>query len=320
MVNVKFLTGSKEGIDAKIASGDINAGDVIFTADTDEIIFMNPALIPEKRVIKSKSQQDYTLQGVELGDLSEGDIISSGVDIDTLLSILTKKTIAPEYKTPEIELTSSLEESLFEVGTPISFMLKSQFIQNDAGEIISHKIFNHNEEIYNKTNATINLEINNLLVPEGEIKIVSKVFYGEGIIKNNNFNKPSLEGRIEAGELVSEPLIYKGCRRMFFESNVEKNIKSIRDFKYSFLNPQKNQEIEVIMNANDQHVTFAYPASLGDVQEITYLQLNDDMTSNFEQTSAFVEGANGYEAVEYKVYSYSTAAPIASKMTFKVII
>lgn len=108
---------------------------------------------------------------------------------------------------------------------------------------------------------------------------------------------------------------------MFFESSLEeKSMTEIRKLKNSILNPQKDQEIEITMEADDRYITFAYPASLGEVQEITYLQLNDDMTSNFERTSAMVEGANGYEATEYYVYSYNTAAPIASKMTFKVII
>ena len=320
MVNVKFLTGSKEGIDAKIESGDISAGDVIFTKDTDEIVFMNPAS-SEKRVIKSKTQQDYTLRGVELGDLSDGDIISSGTDIDTLLSILTKKTIAPEYKAPKLELNSSLEDSLFEAGETASFMLKSQFTQNDAGNIISHKVFRNDKEVYNKADANINLEVNSLSIPDGELKLISEVSYAEGEVKNDNFNKPYEEGRIEADSLTSLPLICRGCRKMFFESGLEeKSMTEIREFKNSILNPQKGQEVKISMEAGDQYITFAYPSSLGEIQEIIYLQLNDDMTSNFERTSAMVEGANGYEAAEYYVYSYSTAAPIASKMTFKVII
>ena len=321
MVNVKFLTGSKEGIDAKIEAGEINGGDIIFTSDTDEIVFMNPQQTPEKRVIKSKSQKDYTLKGVQLGDLSDGDVISSGIDIDDLLAIITKKTIAPEYKAPEIKLNDSLEVREFEVGDTVSFTLRSRFVKNDAGDIVSHKIYKNNSEIYSKEGPLVSLEIGSLTIAKGENVFISKAIYNEGEIKNNNFNEPSPEGRIEAGEIESNPLVYNGYRKMFFESGAEElSLSAIRDFKNSILNPQKSQEIEMEMNIGEQYISFAYPASLGDIQKISYVQLNDDMTSNFEQTSAFVEGANGYEAVEYKVYSYKTAMPIAAKMTFKVII
>lgn len=321
MVNVKFLTGSKEGIDAKIEAGEINGGDIIFTSDTDEIVFMNPQQTPEKRVIKSKSQKDYTLQGVQLGDLSDGDVISSGIDIDDLLAIITKKTIAPEYKAPKMQLNDSLEVREFEVGDNIAFTLRSRFVKNDAGDIISHKVYKNNLEIYSKESPLVSLEIGSLIIAEGENVFISKAMYNEGEIKNNNFDEPSPEGRIEAGEIESSPLVYNGYRKMFFESGAEElSLSAIRDFKNSILNPQKSQEIEMEMSVGEQYISFAYPASLGDIQKISYVQLNDDMTSNFEQTSAFVEGANGYEAVEYKVYSYKTAMPIAAKMTFKVII
>ena len=68
---------------------------------------------------------------------------------------------------------------------------------------------------------------------------------------------------------------------------------------------------------------FAYPATLRDVNNVTYVEANDSgMASSFTKSTINVADARGGEngLKSYKVYSYSMAVPAAAAMTFKVTI
>ena len=112
MPNVKFLTGSKSKIDNQIETNMIDAGDLILTSDTDELVFINP--YAEKRIIKSKTQKPYTLKGTDLGGLKDGSVIEEGISIDELLQLITTKVIPATYEEPIINLVSGDDTDLSE--------------------------------------------------------------------------------------------------------------------------------------------------------------------------------------------------------------
>ena len=320
MVNVKFLTGSKADIDNQIAKGIIDSGDVIFTSDTDEIIFINPAV--EKKAIQSKTQNEYVLKGTDLGGLKDGSIIPSETSIDDLLKLITTKVIPATYEVPTIILVGDTQTE-YEVGTPVSATLQSQFIQNDAGQIKTHIIMKNGQTIYDG-NAVSPIGVSdNFIISDGTVIFESQASYEAGIIKNNNLGEASPDGAISAGFMNSQPIYYYGYRKLFFGKGIgdipELTSESIRELSDSKLNPQKEDEFSIDMLTGEQYVIFAYPSSLGDVQNITYVQGNDtDMAPSFTKQVLEVEGANGYTAVEYNVYTYKTAVPVAAKTTFKI--
>lgn len=320
MANVKFLTGSKADVDYQIATGKIDNGDVIFTSDTDELIFINPQT--GKRIMKTKTQQDYTLQGVSLGALKDGDVIKEGTSIDDLLQLITKKAIPATYVAPTLALNQG-EVTKYEVGTSNIVILQSVFQQNDAGALTAHKLLKDGEVIYESNMISVIDVANACVFTDKEIVFESQASYEAGIIKNNNLNEPSPENAIQAGTIVSNTIRCKGYRNLFYTTGVgdipEATSASIRSFPNSKLHPTKGMELIVEMSEGDQYVMFAYPASIGEVKQITYVQMNDtEMKPNFVLSSTQVEGANGYQAEEYYVYTFTTAAPVASRMTFKI--
>lgn len=323
MASIKFSTGLKSGIDTGMTSGAITGSNLILTSDTDELVFINPQ--SEKRVLKSKTQKDYTLKGTDLGGLKDGDVISAGTSIDELLEMITKKVVHPSYEMPILSLGMDLLEQEFEVGSSIDIQLQSQFIQNDAGAVTSHNIYCNDSVIYEGPAVNFVSTENNFILPEGRTIFYSQVIYEDGEIKNNNFDEPDTQGMILADSLISEKLELNGYRKLFCGSGVgeipELTSEMIRSLSTSILNPQKDLEFLCEMETGNQYLIIAYPSYLGELKEIKYVQLGDtEMASNFEQFLVNVKGANDYQETEYKVYTFKTASPVASKMTFQVTI
>lgn len=320
MINVKFLTGSKDGIDNQIAANRIDAGDVILTSDTDELVFINPA--SEKRIIKSKTQQAHTLNGTDLGALKDGAVIEAGTDIDELLRLITTKVIPATYKKPTIKIVAS-GDTEYEVGSSVSATLHSQFVKNDAGALTAHNILKNGEIIYEGQAASSVGTTHDFVITDEAVSFESKASYEAGEIKNDNLGQASPSGSIAAGSITAKAVSYKGYRNLFYGTGIgelpELTSESIRALPNAQLNPVNGMDFSVSIEEGEQYVIFAYPSTLEDVKQITYVQMNDtDMASSFTKSLVQVEGANGYEAVEYKVYTYKTDIPVVAKVTFKV--
>lgn len=327
MANIRFLTGAKDNIDAKIAEGLIDAGDIVLTSDTDELIFYSPKR--EKKTIHSKTQQAYQLNGTSLGALSDGDTIEAGTSIDDLLRLITQKAIPAVYTKPTVSISSvaGLASGNYEAGTPITATIQSAFTQNDAGPVTFHNLLK-NDEIIHEGGAVATLSFNNpeFILGDETIVLKSEVGYQDGPIKPDNLGNDSYENAILAGSIESQHEIkFSGQRNMFYGVGVgelpELNSANIRALGNAKLNPVQGYSWNIPLEVGQQYVIFAYPSTLRDVNQIMYVEANDtSMASSFDKTLIEVEGANGYSAKEYKVYSYKMASPIAAPMTFKITI
>lgn len=324
MANVKFSTGPKSAIDEQIATGAIDNGDIVLTSDTDELVFINPK--SEKKIIKSKSQSSYTLNGTTLGDLKDGSVIKAGLSIDDLLEILTKKSIPVEYIAPQLNLShDGIKTGVLESGTPIALVLNSSFIQNDAGELNSHSILKNGTIAYEGGSVdSLTITVNAFILGDETVSFSSEVSYKAGEMKENNLGTFDSENSIKAGAIKSEEISFTGKRASFYGTSVEDlelNSKNIRKLKNNILGLKKGTEIIIPLEEGQKEIIFAYPSSLGDVEKVIYMEMNDSkMASNFIKNLILVEGVDGYNPIEYNVYTYSMLTPAAAPMTFKVII
>lgn len=325
MAQVKFLSGAKVDIDAKLLDKTIDEGDIILTSDTDEIVFINPQA--EKRVMKSRTQKEYTLKGVSLGALAEGSTIAEGTSIDELLAMITQKSIPATYVAPSVALVASgMTGGAYEVGTTISTTLKSTFTQNEAGALSAHNILKDKTVVVegNTTNP-FETAIEPFVLGEQTVTFTSQASYGDGAIKNDNLGNPSEENAIKAGTKESKGISFTGQRNMFYGTGVgelpELNSENIRLLNNKKLNPKAGLVFEVPVAIGQQYVIFAYPSTLRDVNQVMYVETNDTgMASSFDKTLVEVQGAEGFQEAEYKVYTYRMAIPAAAAMTFKVTI
>jgi hypothetical protein len=320
MANVKFFTGQKSNISEAVKEGKIGAGGVIFTNDTDELILVNDS--KEEKVIKSKTQNDYTLVGTGIGALAEGATIPAGTSIDELLELLTKKRIAATYVAPKVSIATAggNNTGAYEIGTEVTLNKKATYSKNDGGDATGYTFYINGVAVdaSNVTNDT--LSYNTTLTENTTVKV--EVTYAEGPVKQDNFGDESPEGHIEAGKVTATDGVYYVYRKGFYNTGTgdlpEFTSEVVRAANAWGLANLTNSTKSITLSEGQQYVYFAVPSATV-AKKIMYVETNDTgMLDSFDKTTVQVEGANGYTATEYTVYSYRLAVPAAATMTFQI--
>ena len=327
-MQTKIGYGNKADINTAITSTTIDEGDIIITKDTEELAFIKP----DKSVMypKDRTSKAYTLNGTDLGALSNGSNIPEGTSIDDLLNMITQKAIAPTYTQPTVTLAKSGEGTAagnYEAGTSITPILTATFNKNDAGDLTKLAILKGSSEVGSDTSSPYTYTGEAIVLGDETITFKAQATYEDGPVKNNNLNKPDATGQIKAGTKDSSALSFVGQRQLFWGTGVGElptlNSETIRGLANKKLNPTQGYSWNIPIAVGQQYVIFAYRATLRDVNQVMYVETNDTgMASSFTKTTVQVADARGGESgkVDYKVYSYRMAAPAAATMTFKVTI
>lgn len=327
-MQTKIGYGNKADINTAITSTTIDEGDIIITKDTEELAFIKP----DKSVMypKDRTSKAYTLNGTDLGALSNGSNIPEGTSIDDLLNMITQKAIAPTYTQPTVTLAKSGEGTAagnYEAGTSITPILTATFNKNDAGDLTKLAILKGSSEVGSDTSSPYTYTGEAIVLGDETITFKAQATYEDGPVKNNNLNKPDATGQIKAGTKDSSALSFVGQRQLFWGTGVGElptlNSETIRGLANKKINPTQGYSWNIPIAVGQQYVIFAYRATLRDVNQVMYVETNDTgMASSFTKTTVQVADARGGESgkVDYKVYSYRMAAPAAATMTFKVTI
>lgn len=333
MATVKFLAGDKENIASGITEGVITEGSILITEDTDEMAIVDAN--KDVNFIKSRTQQAYTLNGTSIGALADGTTIPAGTSIDELLNMIVAKAIPATYTKPTVAASRTAGQSAgnYEVGTSITTSVKSVFTKNDAGDIISNTLYKDSDsnQLATSASSTVTAADVQFVVPAGSVNIYSKASYNAAPVKLNNLGQESKENWFDAGTVTSGNVTFTGQRKYFYGAGnggvptITANV--VRGLGSSALNPKAGTSFNIPVAVGQQHVIFAYPASLRDVNQVMYVETNDTgMASSFTKETISVGGADSTEsstgsyATDYKVYHYAMAAPAAAAMTFKVTI
>lgn len=317
--------GQKENITSAIESEKLNEMDIIITSDTDEIAFINPE--KEVNFLKSRTTKDYTLNGTSLGSLANGTKIPAGLDMDGLLNLITQKAIPATYTKPSVNLGNNggTAANSYEVGTTIVPKLRSTFTKNDSKGLVEIKILKGTEEVATNTTSPLDYVGDSFVLGDETITFKATAKYQEANVKQNNLGEESKENWFSNGDISSSNYTYTGQRNMFYGTGVgelpELNSNFVRTLSNKKLNPTTGTSFTINVAVGQQYIVFAYPSTLKDVSNVTYVEANDGgMAGNFEQSLVNVADARGEEngLKEYKVYSYKLAVPAAAAMTFTV--
>ena len=83
----------------------------------------------------------------------------------------------------------------------------------------------------------------------------------------------------------------------------------------------KGTKFAISVPVGSTRCTIAFKSTVGTLAQVLYRESgNANITGQFQLTKVNVEGANGYTATEYNVYTISWAQPTAGAMTFDVTI
>ena len=267
---------------------------------------------------------DFTVKGVDIGMYADGQLIPKDTPIlDVVKNILTKVE-NPVYIQPTL-LMSSTQELTVESGTTIAPELVIAFEKNDAGDLTGFRILEGLTEL--ESDVAV---VSPFVVPAHRIidtveQYKSEADYGDGPVKFNNLGTDYPVGQISVGTKVSNTIAVRGVRKAFYGTDAASKAiyttsEEIRNLN-GLLNIVQGMSIEIAIPLGTQKVTFAYPETIRDVLSVKYVEgMNVEIKDIFVKTVVNVEGAEGGNGINYKVYTYVPAAPFGANVTYNVTV
>lgn len=322
----KHAFGSKEHVDAAKANGTLGPNDVLFL-DNREIGWI--AKDGSTVMSTSRTQEAITVNGVTGLGIADGATISAGTSLDEFVRMVVQKAIPATYTMPSVSIANNGGQASgnVEAGTTITPKLRATFNKNDAGDLVSIAVKKNGTEVASGAESPLDYTGEDIVVGDETVTFSASATYGDAPVKNNNLGAESKENWFAGGTVNSSNYSITGKRNLFYGTGVgsvpEVNSVMVRGLVNKKLGPAQGTSFNINVAVGQQYIVFAYPATLRDVNNVTYVEANDSgMASSFNKLIIDVAdargGANGI--MSYKVYTYEMAVPAAASMTFKVTI
>lgn len=329
--NAKHAFGASANLDTALREGKIDAYDILFL-DSDSKPKVGWVTKDGKVAIaesESTTDENILVNGVEGLGIPNGSTIPAGKSLNDVIKMLVQKAIPAKYTKPTVSLGNNGGQVAgdVEAGTTITPKLRASFSKNDAGDLTAITIKKGADSVTNGTTSPLDYNGEEVVVGDETITFTATADYADAPVKNDNLGNPSKDNWFGAGTVNSNAYNITGKRNMFYGTGVgdvpELTSDVVRGLSNKKLAPANGNTIEIKVAVGQQYVVFAYPSTLRDVNNVTYVEANDGgMAQNFAKTIIDVADARGGEngKMEYKSYSYHMSVPAAAPMTFKVTI
>lgn len=273
-----------------------------------------------------KLKENIMVRG-QHGAFQDGEVLVVGTRVHDVLQGLLDDTFERPYTFPTLELTGVGEN--IEVGNTVSISLVPVFTQNDAGPLtrfVLERSISGGDfvTLYDTDHIVTHTEPSVSIIDSPNIlSFRATAWFDKGKIKYSNGEE--IEGHIEAGS-ISTRLTISGIRKCFYgaEAGITFPVETgdqVRALPESTTFGVENGSIvPLTIEPGTTRITFAYPAYVRDIQKITSKKLGYDIKDVFEKSSLRVKGYNGYQDIEYKVYTYipDTGYPSDDIYTFEL--
>ena len=155
-------------------------------------------------------------------------------------------------------------------------------------------------------------------------KITAVAQHTEGTIPLTNLGNEYAAGKIQAGSKTKQVGTITGYRNSFYgtlEDKGELTSTVIRTLGKSNKALSNGSTFNITIPVGALRVVIAYPAILRNLTSVSDINgLGAEIVTSFTEIRVNVEGANGYQAIEYKVYYLDYANPNNANNTYKVTI
>lgn len=326
MSKLKLAFGNKENIETAKTSGVIDEHDVLFL-DTKEVGWIDGD--GNTVISTTRTQEAVTVNGVTGLGIANGQTIPAGISFDEFVKMLVQKPIPATYTKPTIAIANNGGQASgnVEAGTSITPKLNATFTKNDAGDLTAISILQGSTSVKNGTASPLSYDGSAIVIGDETITFTASATYGDAPVKKNNLGAESKENWFAGGTITSSAYSITGKRNLFYGTGVGAvptvDSAMVRGLSNTKLAPTQGYSFNITVDVGQQYIAFAYPSSLRDVNNVTYVEANDGgMASSFTKSTVNVADARGGEngLTEYKVYTYAMAVPAAASMTFKVTI
>lgn len=282
--------------------------------------------------------QDVTA-ALTVGNIQAGDTITADTTLTEVLEQLLLTTFNPTFVLPSLSIDPNISSNV-EAGTIDDILVEAFFNQGSilgdgspwdpgafqnprSGPATAVRIGGPSiaaVDVFPATDRTFNA----FQIEDGANQFTAEVDYDEGPQPLDSDGNP-FDSPFPAGD-VSVTTTVNGRRRLFFEANTSNTdpyatSADVRAAANSSLNPSNGTQFTINIPAGTQQVMFAYRDTLNPVSSVIYVEgLNADVKGVFTETTVSVEGANGYNPINYRVYTFVPVEPFTASATYIVTI
>lgn len=265
-----------------------------------------------------------------VGGISAQTLLTSGTTFTDFVRKLLTTTFYPTFEAPTFSFTTNQPTDL-ESGSAPAITFTYNFSRGKILGNLVNGVWNPNAWQNFRTGAAISYTINGTITTNSAMTqtftIVDGINTYSGSCTFNegpqplDSNSQPYGNKYPSGTEIRTTTI-NGKRRAFFgHSNSGTTSALIRSLSGSLLGPVNGSTFTINIPVGAWNVVFAYPATLRDVTSVKYVEgLNAEIKSVFTQTIVSVEGANGYNPINYKVYIYTPVEPFSNTATYNVTI
>lgn len=263
--------------------------------------------------------------GGTVGGFKTGDTISKDTSLETIIKKLLMKQVPPTYTAPSVSIANNggTASGSHEIGTTITPKLRGSFNKNDAGAITSITIKKGSTEVGSAGTTSPHDVTDTEFVLSATTSYSCTVDYAEGTVKNDNLGQPYPTGHIAAGSKTSSNYTFTPYRQGYFmgssTSTETPTSATIRGLASKKNGAYSKGTFKFTVPVGAAQVIIACPAtSTGMTKVLNESALNADVTSTFTKSTVDVEGANGYTAVAYNVWTFTPPEVYGQSATLAV--
>lgn len=220
---------------------------------------------------------------------------------------------APSYTDPTTDI--NLSNMTLEIGSSNVRTITNSFIQNDAGVLVSQRIYKNSIEV----SDTGSYDETGVVAPGGTV-YRGQVTYEEGPIKNNDIGIPDGRGKIEAGTINTSNRTINGILPYYWkEFDVMPDLDSLNISDFNKVVSSSNGKITLTMDIVSKHLVILIPngSTTKTKWEITPLNAGDIGTGELILSPVIktISSHQGYWSSEdYKVYVTAYITSISPKI------
>lgn len=265
------------------------------------------------------SDETFSVQlgsGGTLGGFKTGDTISANTSLETIIKKLLMKQVPPTYAQPTagIANNSGTAAGSYEYGTTITPKLKATFTKNDAGNLTSFQFKKNGSNIGSALTVSPAEYVDTAFTLTATTYYSATASYAEGAVKKDNLGQDYSTGHITAGSKNTSNYTFTPYRQGYFCGyTTDKNTltsNTIRGLQYKKNGAYSATTVKITVKAGAQRVVLAAPAAnKGMTKVLNESALNADVTSTFTKSTINVQGANGYDAISYNIWTFIPDVP-----------
>lgn len=246
--------------------------------------------------------------------------------LESLLISAFSKEKNPSVTQPTLSISSSALDNSYEVGTyvNVSYSFSHTPGSYQYGPATGVVWEGFKAKFNNVTVSGTSGSFGEILVGDStNLKLTGEATHSDGVIPLTNLKNEYLSGKIVSKTVSVEGKTLSGYRKMFFGTMTSKptvmTSSHIRNLASS----------SAVANVSDKSVTIpvgayrviiAVPTNKTLTKVLDVNDSNSNIVGSFKKATVNVEGANGYESIEYSVYYLDYANANNTQNTYKVTI